>query len=389
MREMGINSKSEILYIKLKMEDGQAFINLLKIKFKDTQLINHKFKILYENEYTLFPMVKDQVLIDKVNKVIDKYINFEIISKEGIPNENYKYRTLQEVLKGKIPDKYSEIIPKSYDIVGHIAIIEFDKFNNMNTKVFNDYKQKIAKAVSSVNKNVKTVYEKKSQIKGKYRLRELTLLYGDDKSETIHKENDCLFKLDVKNTYFSPRLVFERRRIASTEIQEDIIIVDMFAGVGTFSIQIAKNKNVKIYAFDINPKAYKYLKENLELNNLKGEIFPNNIDVKDLLEPKNQLGQLLSHKANRIIMNLPEDSIKYIDVVCFLMKKPGGILHFYQFSKKPNPIKKALKKLEIKLSRFNWEIESIINSKIVKHYSPKSELVVVDLKIKASKEKRT
>ena len=385
MREMGINNKAEILYIKLKLEDGQGFINFLKKEFKNIQIINQKFKILHENEYILFPIVKNDALIDNVIELLNQKINFEIISKEGIPNENYKYSTLQEALKGKIPDKYLELIPKSYDIVGNIAIIEFDKLINIDDMEFTDYKQKVAKGIPSVNKNVKTVYEKKSQIKGKYRLRELEILYGDDKSETTHKENDCIFKLDVKNTYFSPRLVFERRRIASARIQDDEIIVDMFAGVGTFSIQIAKEKNVKIYAFDVNPIAYQYLKENVELNNLKGEIIPNSIDVKDLIVPKNQLGQFLCNKASRIIMNLPEDSIKFIDVACFLMKKSGGIIHFYQFSEKPDPIEKTRENLEVELTHFNWEIESVIDSKIVKHYSPKSELVVVDLKIKASK----
>jgi len=385
MSEMGIDNTTEVLYIKLKMKEGQAFIDFLKHKFKNTQFINQRFKILYEDEYILFPIVNNQVLIDEITSLVDKKISFEIISKEGIPNKSYKYSSLQDALKGEIPDNYSEIIPKSYDIVGHIAIIEFDRFIHMNNEVFNDYKLKIAKAISRVNKNVKTVYEKKSQIKGKYRLRELALLYGLDKSETIHKENGCIFKLDFKNTYFSPRLVFERRRVASSEIQEDEIIIDMFAGVGTFSIQIAKNKNVKIYAFDINPNAYEYLRKNVELNNLRADIFPNNINVKDLLKPHNQLGYLLCHKANRIIMNLPEDSIKYIDVACFLMKESGGILHFYQFSEKPNPIERTLNDLKQKLKDLNWEIESIINSKVVKHYSPKSELVVVDLKIRTPK----
>ncbi|MFX1570661.1 MAG: class I SAM-dependent methyltransferase family protein [Promethearchaeota archaeon] len=380
---MGNANRSEILYIKLKRKDGQAFINFLKEKFSNSQIVDQKFLILHKNDYILYPIVDNQVLIDKVIKLVDKEINFDLISRPGIPNESYKYRTLQDALEGKIPDKYSNIIPKSYDIIGHIAIIEFDKFFNIDDTEFNFYKNTIAKGISKVNKNVKTVYEKKSQIKGKFRLRELEILYGDDKSETIHKENECIFKVDVKNTYFSPRLVFERRRIASSEIQENEMIVDMFAGVGTFSIQIVKNQNVKIYAFDINPKAYEYLKENIELNNLKGEILPYNVDVKDLLKPKNELGKFLSKKANRIIMNLPEKSIEYLDVACSLMKGSGGILHFYQFSEKPNPVEITLKILEKGLRSLNWEIESFINSKIVKHYSPKSELVVLDLKIKA------
>ena len=80
-----------------------------------------------------------------------------------------------------------------------------------------------------------------------------------------------------------------------------------------------------------------------------------------------------------------ENSNEFIDVACFLMKESGGILHFYQFSKKPNPIEKTLKNLEVELTSLNWEVESVNNSKIVKYYSPKSEFVVVDLKTKALK----
>lgn len=382
---MRIDNKSEIQYFKLKMEDGQAFINFLKKKFKNTQIINQKYKLLHENEYILFPFVKNQVLIDKVVALVDKEFNFELISKEGIINENYKYRTLQEALKGKLPEKYFDMIPKAYDIVGSIAIIEFDKFNYINNKLINEYKQKIAKAVSDVNKNIKTVYEKKSQIKGKYRLRDLAVLFGDDKSKTIHKENDCFFKLDVKNTYFSPRLVFERRRIASSEIKENELIIDMFAGVGPFSIQLAKNNNVIIYAFDINPYAYKYLKENIELNKLKGLILPFNIDIKELSKPTSDLGNILKNKANRIIMNLPEKSIEYVDIACFLMKLSGGILHIYHFSEKQKPIENAIDKLSLYLKKNYWFIYKVINSKVVKAYSPKTDLVVVDALIKSIK----
>ena len=346
MRQMGNNNNPEIPYIKLKKKEAQGFINFIKNNFKNTQIINQKFKILNKIEYILFPIFQNQVIIDKITKAIEGQIRFELIFKEGIPNENYKFRTLQEALDNNIPDKYLDLIPKSYDIIGHIAIIEFDDFNHINDKKFNECKEKIAKAIIAVNNNVETVYEKKSQIKGKYRLRELELLYGEDKPETIYKENDCFFKLNVKNTYFSPRLVFERYRIVSSDIKENELIIDMFAGVGTFSIQIAKNKNVKIYAFDVNPNAFEYLTGNIKLNKLKGEIFPNNIDIKHLLNPVNQVGQILSHKASRIIMNLPKNSIKFIDVACFLMKESGGKLHFYQFSEKPNPIDKTLKNLE-------------------------------------------
>jgi tRNA (guanine37-N1)-methyltransferase len=385
MSQMATKNKNKINYLKLKKKDGQELIKIIKTKFNNQEIINHKFKILHENEDILFPIYKNQEFIDYITETFINRIKFEIVFKEGIPNLNYKPRSVQEALEGKIPENHIAFIPKSYDIIGDIVIIEFDKFSDFNQKLAYDYKRKISAAIMEVNRNVKTVFEKKSEVKGPYRLRDLEFLAGEDKSETIHKENDCLFKLDVKKTYFSPRLVFERRRVATSFIKEDELIVDMFSGVGTFSIQIARTNKVKIYAFDVNANAYEYLKENVSINKSKGEVYTYNIDVKDLLEEDDQLGKKLCHKADRIIMNLPECSIEFVDVACYLTKKSGGILHFYQFTEKPNPIEKTFKDLEFALNLCEWEIESIIESKIVKNYSPKSELIVLDLKIKASK----
>ena len=130
MRQMGNNNNPEIPYIKLKKKEAQGFINFIKNNFKNTQIINQKFKILNKIEYILFPIFQNQVIIDKITKAIEGQIRFELIFKEGIPNENYKFRTLQEALDNNIPDKYLDLIPKSYDIIGHIAIIEFDAFRN-------------------------------------------------------------------------------------------------------------------------------------------------------------------------------------------------------------------------------------------------------------------
>ena len=156
----------------------------------------------------------------------------------------------------------------------------------------------------------------------------------------------------------------------------------MFAGVGPISIQIASNNDVKLHSFDINPTAYKYLIENVKLNKLKGEILPHNIDVKDLTNSSNELGNYLKNSVDRIIMNLPEQSIYYIDLACFLIKLTGGVLHFYQFCEKPNPIEKGIENLRTKVNRMGWHVEEIISSKIVKPFSPKSDLIVVDAKIK-------
>ena len=279
--------------------------------------------------------------------------------------------------------KYIDLIPNSYDIIGEIAIIEFDKFQGSENQELKTIKVQIAKAMTENYKSISSVFEKKSEIKGPYRLRELNLLYGENKTETTHKENMCVFKLDIKQTFFTPRLVYERNRIATSNIKENEVIMDLFAGVGPFSIQIAKKHPVTIHSFDINRIAYHYLKENIGLNKLMGTIIPHNINISTLLDRSNNLGSILKHKADRVIMNLPEKSLDFTDIACFLMKKSGGVLHNYQFCETPNSIEKAQDKLKFSLKEHNWQIEDVLKSKIVKSYSPKSELVVHDLKIKS------
>ncbi|NVM34807.1 MAG: class I SAM-dependent methyltransferase family protein [Candidatus Lokiarchaeota archaeon] len=363
-------------YIKINKTDGQNFIKQIK---KDIEVIDKNKKVLHEDDFILFPILNEKYIITTLK---NQNLNFEIIEGKGILRDKNKFKTLKEALKNNLPQNLFQYIPNSYDIIGEIVILEFDKFNDLDSKIGDSFKLKIADALISVNKKVKTVYEKASEIKGEHRVRDLKLLKGKDKSETLYKENGCTFKLDIKKTFFTPRLVFERKRLASSPISEGEVIFDLFSGVGPIAIQIAKKYKVIIHAFDINPIAFHYLKENVNLNKLLGNVIPYNMDINFLIHPTSEIGKIFQNTADRIIMNLPEKAINYINVGCHLMKKTGGILHYYQFSEKPDVIEKTIENVKTTLSKFNYSIDKILNSKIVKHYSPKYELVVIDLKLK-------
>jgi len=373
--------KEDTQFLKIKKDSAEKFLKLIKTKLSDESIVDKRKKVIHSGVYVLFPLIKNRENINKLNECNVNGLKFEIISAKGELNPRSKFRSLEEALVRELPEDIIYLIPKSYDIIGKIAIIEFDRFNSLSVDKISLYKKKVAEAIVKVNKKVETVYEKKSEVKGKYRLKELQSIFGVDNPETFHKENHCIFKLDVKNTYFTPRLVFERKRLSLLKFAKNELIVDMFAGIGPISIQIARNNDVKIYSFDINPTAHKYLIENIKLNKLKGEILAFNIDVMDLIDLSNELGINLENRVDRTIMNLPEHSINYVDIACFLMKKAGGILHLYQFCEKPNPIEKGIENLRNKLNRMGWNVEEIINSKIVKQFSPKSDLIVMDVKI--------
>lgn len=369
-------------FLKVEKENAEDLLRLLRKEFKNVMVIDQKKKLLYEGEHVLFPLVESREVFRKISEKISKNLTFDFCIRKSIKNPKYAFKSLNDVLINKIPPEMLKFVPKSYDIIGNIAILEFDLNDRLHIEEINHFKKIVAEAIISINKAVKTVYEKKSEIKDLFRLRKLNLVAGIDIPETIYKENNCIFKLDIKKVYFTPRLVYERERIASSDIKINECIFDLFAGVGTFSIQIAKTHNVKVFSFDINPHAYNYLKENIKLNKLEGLIHPFNLDVRDLINPLNKIGNTLKNSADRIIMNLPELSLNYIDVACYLMKAQGGIIHIYQFCAKPNPIKKAINNIRKSLNHYGWSIDNIIKSKVVKAFSPKSDLIVVDLKIK-------
>jgi len=378
--------KKKIQFIKVEKEKGEELKRALFKQFKKQRIINPDYQIEYDGNFILFPIkTLTEKQFSELKYTIKEQFSLEIINKKGTSKGKKERTSLEDLLAEKLPSDVLEIIPKSYDVIGKIAIVEFDRFTELNQKTSIKYKNQVASAILLLHKGLKSVYEKKSEIKGVYRLREFSILKGCDNPETIHKENKCLFKLNIKSTYFSPRLVYERNRIATSQFTESENIIDMFAGVGPFSIQIAKNHPVNIHSFDINPAACKYLEENIRINNVTDKVSAYNLDVKNLIDKESMLGETLRNSVDRVIMNLPEKAVNYIDVACFLLKESGGILHYYLFNEKSSTIEHAIQELEKKLDEENYHIVKIISSRKVKAYSPKMDLLSLDLYIKSKK----
>ncbi|GAH38772.1 unnamed protein product, partial [marine sediment metagenome] len=181
--------REQISYIKVKKKDGQ---NLIKfIRELNKSILNKRFKIILENNWIFFPLTSKTELINEIARYIKNKIDFDIILRDAVKNPNYKHKTLQDALENKIPEKFNYLIPKSYDIVGNIAIIDTNNSYSTSSITKKDLitlKKKIAISIIEVNKNINSVYEKRSEIKGHCRLRELTILHGEDNPETIHKE---------------------------------------------------------------------------------------------------------------------------------------------------------------------------------------------------------
>src|SRR3989344_4183378 len=174
------------------------------------------------------------------------------------------------------------LLPSSYQIIGDVLLIKFMKIRSLGQK------QKIASSIIELLPYVKTVCEIK-KISSEFRTPKIKRLIGNG-TITTHKEHSILYKLDVAKIMFSKGNLYERQRLIS-KIKKDEIIVDMFAGIGYFSLPLSK-KCAKVYSIEKNPVAYKYLKKNIKLNKIK--------NIEPILGDCRKIK--ISVKADRIIM---------------------------------------------------------------------------------------
>jgi len=279
-------------------------------------------------------------------------------------------RRLRKILSETLTPEELTYVYNSYDIVGDVAIIRL-------TDASKQFSQIIAEAIMKVHKNVKTVLAQTSPIRGDFRLRKLEFIAGENKTVTVHKESGCLFSVDVEKCYFSPRLFYERRRIAR-QVGNREVVANMFAGVGCFSIVIAKHSNAKkVHSIDVNHAAFQYMRENVRLNGVYGRVIPIRGDAKEVIEKR------LCHVADRVLMPLPEKDFKYLACALLALKKAGGWVHYYVFEhaeKDENPVEKVKLKVTEKLESLSVAFE-IPFGRVVRTTGPNWYQVVLDIVI--------
>jgi tRNA (guanine37-N1)-methyltransferase len=279
-------------------------------------------------------------------------------------------KRLREKLSETLPAETLSKIYNSFDIIGDIAIIKIPPSNISNA-------EKVAKQMMVVHRNIRTVFTPVTRITGDFRVRELRLLAGESKTNTIHKEAGCIFKVDVEKTYFSPRLLYEHQRIASF-VKSNETVVNMFAGVGCFSIIIAKTvRPVKVYSIDVNPTAVECMEKNVKINKVQDSVFPILGDSKDIISA--QLGGL----ADRVLMPLPEKVLEYLPYALSALKPSGGMIHYYDFqhaSGKENPIAKTKTIVTKKLDNLGVGY-MFANSRVMRPTGPNWYQIVLDIKV--------
>jgi tRNA (guanine37-N1)-methyltransferase len=282
----------------------------------------------------------------------------------GYPVETRDFEEAEDQIKDyrvlvSLPDELRRYLPSSYDVLGSIALVKI-------SDEAQEYSTEIGKAIIATQKAIRTVCVDVG-VADEFRTRRVKVVAGENALETVHKEYGLSFKMDISKVFFSPRLATEREIVAS-QVARGETVIDMFAGVGPFSIMIAKTRSPEVvYAIDSNPEAVRYMEENIALNKA------HNVKVihGDAREKVPELGA-----ADRIIMNLPHSAHEFLSEAIRALK-PGGTIHYYEIAEE-DEIESRMNDIR-SVALKEGKVMKLLAQRKVKSYSPSLNFYALDL----------
>ena len=330
--------------ICLKVPRGEA--ESVRKKLLSLGLLDISHRISRDGEYILLPLRGAQSP-DMGYKAVE-------LDLEDRALRETDYRSL---IDG--PPEMRDRLPVSFDVIGDVAIVRID--DDLLPMA-----SEIGTALMRTHPRLRTVALDRG-VKGDLRVRDLEIIAGEPRTETVHTEYGIRLKIDPAKVYFNPRLSNERRRIASL-VREGEKVIDMFAGVGPFSIMIAKHARPEmVYAMDLNHDAVEYMKENIRMNKVS-TVIPIEGDSRQLV--------FEVPCADRIIMNLPHSGREFFHDALTRLKL-GGIIHFYTICERED-IDAVLQRLVVEAAGMGVLI-AVLHQEELKTYSPSMSVFAADI----------
>jgi tRNA (guanine37-N1)-methyltransferase len=339
----------ESLAVKINKKQGED----IRLLLRKHGLLRSDLKIKKNKDYLLIPIKYTSDIVSNFNLVTTCF-------------QKTKQHQSQYQMMLSLSEELYQKLPTSFDVIGDILLIKLPD-------ELLPYSSEIGKALLTTHSHVNTVCMVQP-VTGEFRSREVKVIAGKQKTVTTHKEYGLWFDVDVRQTYFSPRLATERKRVCDL-IQKDDFVFDMFCGVAPFSIMIAKYAQpAYVLGIDINPIAIKFAKGNILKNKVESTVTVVNKDAKEskqILDKKNMI-------PDHIIMNLPFSAFTFFPIAVQCITH-NVLIHYYDIVKE-SYIDNRIEELGTIAKKYQRSIENVVIHKI-KTYAPHEFYIGIDITV--------
>ncbi len=253
-----------------------------------------------------------------------------------------------------------DAVPKKWERIGDVVVLRIPPAGRVD-------EMKIARAFAEVL-HAGTVLEDLSGVHGILRAPSMRVLYGS-RTETVHLEGGVRYKLDVTQVMFSSGNLPERVSVARL-VRPGDVVVDLFAGIGYFSLPIAvHSKAAEVHACELNPVSFRYLMENLRLNRVTN-VVPHLGDCRSVAPRGVADVVLMGHFSAR----------EHLDVAFECLRGAGIVVYHELTPREQFPGEPVRRVMEAARTRW-YDIESA-RTRIVKSYAPGIVHAIVEARVR-------
>ena len=326
-----------------------------------------------------------------------RFVRFSghIIVREGIhgtrprPFRVQPMTRIRDGLRGFLKESDLELLPGRWEMIGDVLVLKLDE-------ILLGQRDRIARTYMEVLGARYALLDRRG-IAGELREPQFEVLVppSDGRWDTVHVEGGIRYHLDPKRIMFSSGNVCERTTLAKRIMTgsplsrigkrsgpdggpspgSGELIVDMFAGIGYFSIPLAVGMRPKrIIACEKNPLAFAYLVRNIAVNGVDNIIIPVLGDNREVLP---------SGLADRVVMGYVGGTLSYMGTALSLLSRDGGMVHLHDTIGVEVGSEGLFEMAKEAAHSSGWNLE-LMGARRVKSYAPRVDHVALDILVKRS-----
>jgi tRNA wybutosine-synthesizing protein 2 len=269
------------------------------------------------------------------------------------------FERILAALRG-LPAPVLSVLPHKWEHVGDILILRLDP-------LCLPHRGEIGRAYAEVL-GARTVCIDTCGVVGDLRRPSMEVIHGA-RTESVRLENGILYGFDVTEVMFASGNNAERRRMAELDCRGETV-VDMFAGIGYFTLPLARFAGPdRVFACEKNPDSYRFLLENIGRNGVGDTVIPILADNRDLSGRR---------FADRILMGYLQRTAAFLPKALSMIRD-GGIIHYHDTLPVRTHAEDIGELFSASCGPDGYEVESL---REVKSFAPSVSHYVADVRIR-------